>query len=457
MKIAYFTDTFTPELNGVTNTLSKLQAWLDKKKIQYAFFAPDYHGNFRWKGQTYQASSGTDAFFQNQQPRPKGTGYVGSDGYGLYTKSNTHEPAADTNSKTALKLSRGMASGFLAVDQFANKKVHRFKGIKPSLSPESCLAFPRYREVFDLCEDFKPDLVHVVTEMGIGRMGLKYACSRKLPLVMSYHTDYCKYLAFFHLSLLRPLIEKYLAWFYRFAHKILAPSRHTLEQLFQKKYRNLGLWSRGIDTEKFNPRFRSEAWRRHLGIHDKFVFLYVGRLSPEKGLDLLLHAVGEIEGRFPGEAAFVFTGGGPYAAVIRQKNFSNVILTGFKTGPELSQAYASGDCFAFPSGTETFGNAPLEAMASGLPVAGVASGGVMEFLSHGKNALLCPDGDQDAFTENLIVLMKNKKLRRELAKNGRKLALSRSWDLSFESLLSVYEGLVADKWNTGGNGYRDVS
>jgi glycosyltransferase involved in cell wall biosynthesis len=352
MKIAYFTDTFTPELNGVTSTLSRLQTWLDKKDIQYAFFAPDYK------------------------------------------RDSADLPPAEVP----------------AAALFRHKKVHRFRGIKPSLSPESRLAFPRRRTVFELCDDFKPDLVHVVTELGIGYRGMKYARSRGLPLVMSYHTDYCKYLRFFHLDFLLPLLEKYLSWFYRFAHKILAPSRHTLEQLFKKQYRNLGLWSRGIDAEKFNPRWRSRKWRKELGIDNKFVFLYVGRLSPEKGLDMLLHAIEEIESRFPGKGAFVFTGDGPYGDFIRQKNFSNAVLTGFKTGPELSEAYASSDCFAFPSGTETFGNAPLEAIASGLPVAGVASGGVTEFLFHGKNALLCADGDKKAFTENLISIMNNKTL-----------------------------------------------
>ncbi|MDR2049780.1 MAG: glycosyltransferase family 1 protein [Treponema sp.] len=409
MKIAYFTDTFMPELNGVTNTLSKLQTWLDKKDIQYAFFAPDYNGNCR-----------------NKETGP------------------ADSKPADVPAVRASAV-------------FQHTKIHRFRGIKTSLSPESCLAFPRRREVFDLCDEFKPDLVHVVTELGIGYKGLRYARSRGLPLVMSYHTDYCKYLRFFHLDFLKPLLEKYLSWFYRFAHRILAPSRHTLEQLFQRRYRNLGIWSRGIDAEKFNPRFRSHTWRKGLGIDGKFVFLYVGRLSPEKGLDMLLYAVEEIETRFPGQAAFVFTGGGPYEENIRRKNFPGVILTGFKTGRELSRIYASCDCFAFPSGAETFGNAPLEAIASGLPVAGIAAGGVTEFLFHGKNALLCADGDQETFTKNLITIMETKTLRRELAENGRKFARSRSWDRIFDDLLAVYRGLVTDNQDIPGSGYRDAS
>jgi glycosyltransferase involved in cell wall biosynthesis len=401
MRIAYFTDTFTPELNGVTNTLSKLQTYLERKDIRYAFFAPSYNRDIA-----------PEKIFSGTKPP------------------------------------RGPEEG--------HKGLHRFKGLKTALSPESRLAFPPAREIFERCDAFKPDLVHVVTELGIGYKGMKYARSRGLPLVMSYHTDYCKYLRYFHLDFLKPLAESYLSWFYRFADKILAPSRHTLEQLFRKQYRNLGIWSRGVDSGAFNPRCRSEELRKKLGLKGKFAFLYVGRLSPEKGLDMLIHAAAEIEGRFPGETAFVFTGGGPWEDFIRQKNFPNVILTGFKTGRELSELYASCDCFAFPSGTETFGNAPLEAMASGLPVAGIAGGGVLEFLRHGKNALLCADGDRDAFTGYLIAIMGSKGLRRKLAENALKTAAARNWDFIFESLLGVYAGLVQNRGDTGTR-YRDVS
>jgi glycosyltransferase involved in cell wall biosynthesis len=401
MRIAYFTDTFTPELNGVTNTLSILRSYLEKKGIHYVFFAPDYDR----KASRANFGEGREFFQDLEEP---------GDG-----------------------------------------RVHRFRGTKIFLSPESRLAFPPARDIFARGDAFRPDLVHVITELGIGYRGLSYARSRELPLVMSYHTDYCQYLRFFHLDVIKPLVEKYLAWFYRSAHKILAPSRHTLGQLVGRGYRNLGIWSRGIDTDKFNPCHRSRDWRKSLGIDGKFVFLYVGRLSPEKGLDMLIHAGLEIEKRFPGKSAFVFTGGGPCEALVRQENSPHLIFTGFKTGRELSQIYASADCFAFPSPAETFGNAPLEAMASGLPVAAVASGGVLEFLFHGHNALLSAAGDQEAFTRNLLAVMDKAGLRRTLAENALALARARTWDGIFEDLLRVYASLTGDRGN--GLGYRDAS
>jgi glycosyltransferase involved in cell wall biosynthesis len=382
MRIAYFADTYSPEVNGVSNTLSRLGAYLDDKGIHHTIFVPAYD--------------------YDESPSRRESG---------------HSPY---------------------------RILCRFKGLQAPFSPKSRLAFPGFREIDRICDRFRPDLVHVVTELGIGFRGMRYATSRGLPLVMSYHTNYGEYLRYFNLGFFKPALEKYLAWFYRSAHRVLAPSRQTLEDLFRRQYRNLGLWSRGIDTTLFNPRYRSGELRSRIG-KGKFIFLYAGRLSPEKNLDMLLYGAAELERRFPGKTAFVFTGDGPYAGAIRKQELPNVVLTGFKRGRELSEIYASADCFAFPSGTETFGNAALEAMASGLPVAGVASGGVTDFLSQGVNALLCPQGSREAFLENLILLMEDQNLRRSLADNARKTAMTRDWNRVFDGLLDTYAAVIEEQ------------
>jgi glycosyltransferase involved in cell wall biosynthesis len=277
MRIVYFTDTYNPEVNGVTNTLSRLGAYLGEKRIHHTILAPAYE-------------------YEDSPPR----------------QENRYLPY---------------------------RNLYRFRGLKTPLSPESRLAFPSFREIDEICDGFQPDLVHVTTELGIGFRGMRYALSRKLPLVMSYHTNYGEYLRYFKLGFLKPVLEKYFSWFYRFAHRVLAPSRHTLEALFHRQYRNLGLWSRGIDAALFNPQYRNEDLRNQLG-KDKFIFLYVGRLSPEKNLDMALYAAAELESRFPGKTLFVFTGDGPYAETIRRQNLPNAVLTGFKRGRELSELYA---------------------------------------------------------------------------------------------------------------------
>jgi len=375
MKIAYFTDTYIPEINGVTNTLKKLSEYLDGKAIEYAFFAPGYDDK-------------------------------------------------------------------MIVEE---KNIYRYKGFRTNISPESCLAFPNTKEIFTQCDRLKPDLVHVTTEFGIGYKGMKYALSRKLPFVKSYHTNYDQYLKYFNLEIFEAVIQRYLKWFHRFADITLAPSKNTLERLKSNGYKNLDIWSRGIDTGRFSPSRRSLALRDEFGIRDRTAFLYVGRLSPEKGLHILTEAIQTINSKYKDKAVFIFTGDGPYAQTIRDAGLGNVILTGFKTGDELSEIYASCDCFVFPSGTETFGNSALEAMASGLPVVSVNSGGVTEFLVHGYNSLLAENNDAQVFTEHMIRLMEDRELRDTISKNALITAKERNWNDIFDGLLAKYEKLIRGK------------
>jgi len=376
MRIAFFTDTYLPEINGVTNTLSRLGNYLDRSFIQQLVIAPEYE------------------------------------------EDNTHNDSAW-------------------------RRVYRFKGITTSLSPNSRLAIPAHWDINKICDNFRPDLIHVTTELGIGFRGMRYAESRGIPLVMSYHTDYGKYLKYHNLEFMRPFVESYLSWFYSFSCRTLVPSRCTYKELSQLGYHNLDIWSRGIDVSNFSPCFRNEELRNTLA-GGKFIFLYVGRLSAEKSLDILLYAAGELEKHFPGRTAFIFTGDGPYVEIIKNSNLPNVLLTGFKRGRELSEIYASADCFAFPSPTETFGNVALEALASGLPVVSVNGGGVTDFLIHNNNALLCTPDEASDFTNNLVSVMENSELRTQLSVNARKSALSRDWNHILGGLVDVYAEAIEE-------------
>ena len=84
-------------------------------------------------------------------------------------------------------------------------------------------------------------------------------------------------------------------------------------------------------------------------------------------------------------------------------------------------------------------------MASGLPVVGISSGGVTDFLAHRRNALLSEYGDQEAFTRNLILMMENETLRRVLSKNALKTALSRDWNEIFDALMNDYMAVIERK------------
>ena len=124
--------------------------------------------------------------------------------------------------------------------------------------------------------------------------------------------------------------------------------------LAAKGFTKLRPWTRGVDTELFNP-----AHRGDLGLPGP-VFLYVGRVAVEKNLRAFL----DLE--LPGSKVVV--GDGPALADLKSR-YPRAIFMGEHTGADLARIYASSDVFVFPSRTDTFGIVLLEALASGVPVA----------------------------------------------------------------------------------------
>ena len=369
MNIAYFTDTFTPQLNGVTNTFGHLCRYLRDRELGHMFFAPDYE---------------------------------------------------------------------TAVEEHPGTPVLRFKGIRPSIYPECRLAFPPHARVIEALHDFRPDLIHIATEQGIGYSGLKAARELGVPVVMSYHTNYDTYLDFYGLGYLSRPVWSYVRWFHNFAALNLCPSENTLKDLDQRGFKSLDIWSRGIDMRRFSPGHFSGEVRRELGAGGRTAFLYVGRMAREKGLELLAGSIRAVNETHRDEVLFVFTGDGPYLAPLKAMEIPNTVFTGPQTGVKLSQIYASCDVFMFPSGSETFGNVMLEAMASGLPGICVDAGGVTNFTVHGKNALVCKYGDADSFA-GAITAMLNGELREKIRAGALETARARNWDAIFDGLVGKYE------------------
>lgn len=381
MKIAIFTDTLYPEINGVANTLSLFAEYLRSRHIEHMFFAPDYD---RVEQEAFQSP------------------------------------------------------------------VVRYKGWAPPLYPECRLAFPLYSFEKSKIEAFKPDVIHVTDQLGIGYMGLKYAREHNIPLVMSYHTNFDQYLKYYKLEFLDSFLWGITRKIYNQADMTLAPSKHTKNQLIFRGFKNVGIWSRGINTEDFNPAKRDIKTRKKLrgktipGVR-KFLFLYVGRLAAEKNLDVLQKAIEIVQSKTGNCCRFVFTGEGPYGEVLKKSQCDAMVFTGVKKGVDLQRIYASCDAFVFPSGTETFGNVLLEAMASGLPSVCVNSGGVTDFAQNGENALVAQANNAKSFAKAMLLLVKKKGLRKKLREGALQTAQKRSWVSIFERLLADYTQAIEAK------------
>lgn len=373
MRIAYFTDTYLPQVNGVTNTLSRLSSYLDKRSVENMVFAPAEDGNLHYR---------------------------------------------DT--------------------------VDRSFSLRFFLYPECRLTIPNIFRIHNVIDKFKPDLIHCVTPFNLGLCGLNYARDRAIPLVSSYHTNFDQYLDYYNLRILQNIVWDYTRWFHNQCLANYAPSQATIKLLHHKGIKNLEHWGRGVDTVNYDPQKRSEELRRSWGAHNKLVLLYVGRLAPEKNLDVLAQSYKNILETYPQKLHLVVTGDGPLASALKHELNKNVTFTGYKKGQELAQIYASSDIFAFPSTTETFGNVVLEAMSSGLPVIGTAAGGVQENVVPELNGILCRPKSSEDFSRALQTLVGDPDLRCRMSRGARQYALGCSWDRIFSRLLHSYQNILKD-------------
>lgn len=336
------------------------------------------------------------------------------------------------------------------MDYYAGAEVIGTAGLPFPFYPE--LKFNFFRPLFiRRLNEFDPDIIHLVDPVILGATGLAAGQFLHKPLISSYHTNLAAYCEHFGFSLLtRPM------WSYnRFIHNQCAltfcPSPSTAAMLRLQGFEHLRIWPRGVDTTLFHPE------RRNLGVRNawlqarnqpenKTVILYVGRVSWEKNLNLLVQAYQTMNHE---QCHLVIVGDGPAYTELQQKLAGlPVTFTGYLTGEALATAYASADVFAFPSYTETFGQAVLEAMSCGLPVVGLLSEGVCDLVDHEKTGLLlniqqlAEKEKVAAYSANLTLLVNNHQLRQQMSQASLVEAQKRSWYEAMEKLVKGYQEVI---------------
>jgi glycosyltransferase involved in cell wall biosynthesis len=201
-------------------------------------------------------------------------------------------------------------------------------------------------------------------------------------------------------------------------------------------------YTRGIDNRRFHPSKRNGFYSQRYNLKDDVLkLLYVGRVSKEKNVTVLEDVFRNLCTLRKG-VHLVIIGEGPYYDEMKKRMSGlPVTFTGFLGGEDLTQAYASGDIFVFPSTTDTFGNVVLEAQASGLPVVVTDEGGPKENMIPEKTGFVVPSSDGGTFTRSLLKLIDNPSLLKNMKKKAREYTENRSFEDAYIKLWNSHRNM----------------
>ncbi|MBU6493866.1 MAG: glycosyltransferase family 1 protein [Burkholderiales bacterium] len=240
-----------------------------------------------------------------------------------------------------------------------------FRTVPCPTYPEIRLSILPARRFAQRAETFRPDALHIATEGPLGLAARRWAVRNAFPFTTAYHTRFPEYVqARFGIPL--PATYRFLRWFHSRSQAVMAPTPVVKRDLEANGFKNVTLWTRGVDLDIFHPQ------ESHVLNTSHPIFLYVGRVAVEKNIEAFLAL------DLPGSKWVA--GEGPQLAHLRSR-YPDVNYLGMLSQPELAKVYASADVFVFPSKTDTFGLVLLEAMACGLPVAAYPVTGPIDVLA----------------------------------------------------------------------------
>ncbi|MEI8038353.1 MAG: glycosyltransferase family 1 protein [Verrucomicrobiota bacterium] len=346
MRLSIVTDTFPPDVNGVANTLRRLQDLLRERGHEVETIIPG----------------------------------------DLLDAALDHGGIAPEDSSAKLRLAALPLPGY--------------KGLRIGLPARGALA--------KHWSAWRPDVVYVATESLLGFSAIDAAGDVGACVVSGYHTNFDQYLRNYHLPMLEDVANAYLRRLHNRTQATFAPSPDAMARLLGLGFNNVRLLGRGVDAVRFDPARRCERLRASWGAgeHDT-VALYVGRLAPEKNLSLAMRAFEAMAGRetsVGGNLRAVLVGDGPLRAEL-MANASRWHFAGMRTGDDLAVHFASADIFIFPSLTETFGNVVIEAMASGLVTVAYDYAAAALHLHHQANGLSAAVEDEPGFLAACIAAL----------------------------------------------------
>ncbi|HEY6355146.1 MAG TPA: glycosyltransferase [Burkholderiaceae bacterium] len=288
------------------------------------------------------------------------------------------------------------------------------------------------------------DLIHVCSPGPVGIVGALVSRGLGVPLLGSYHTELTAYAGL--RSGERRIADAMAVGvraFYGACDLVLSPSPASDATLASIGVgaEKVARWDRGVDTSRFDPTLRGQGLRELAALgHGKAPgtvdVLYVGRITREKGADLLADAFMAARAQDP-RLRLVLAGGGPEERLLRERVGDAAVFRGWLEGAALARAYASADIFLFARRTDTIGQVVLEAQASGLPVVAVGEGGPLSLIDDRVSGRLCA-AEPRALTDAVLELAASPALRGSIARAGLVAVRERTWERALQRLGDGY-------------------
>jgi glycosyltransferase involved in cell wall biosynthesis len=302
-----------------------------------------------------------------------------------------------------------------------------------------------YPRILRLVREFSPNVVHITGPSDVGILGALVAHKLGVALAASWQTNIHQFARCRVSRLLSSWPGKLsaklaaaaeagsfraAARFYKIPRLLFAPNRELVELLALTTGKPCFLMSHSVDTEAFSPAFRE----RPAG---PFRIGYVGRLTPEKNVRFLAQLERDLLAKGHRDFRIVLIGEGSEEKWLRE-NMRHAEFSGWLTGMNLSREFANMDAFVFPSETDTFGLAVLEALASGVPAVVAARGGPAYTVEHGESGYIANRFDE--FAPLLAILMTQPEVHDAMRLEARRRAATiGSWQRIFTGMYQTYE------------------
>lgn len=337
--------------------------------------------------------------------------------------------------------------------------VYRF----PSISDRKGRLYPVIFPSVSLQNTYLPeevikdlDIIHTQHMFTAGRLARFAAQKYNKPLVYTYHTLIAEYAHY--TGILAPITRAYLEnmskRFCNTCDQIIAPSG-SLKAIL-KKYgvkTPIEVIMTGINPEAYKRASIQECKQikeKYKIPEEKKILLYLSRIAKEKNIDFLLKAYIKIREKYP-ECHLLMVGGGPEEEQVRQQLTAYglqkyVTMTGMLPKEEANKMFGIADLFVFPSYTETQGIVVAEAMAAGTPPVAINKMGPTDLIHDGKDGFLTKLSISD-FTEKVLKLLQDDKLRDKFATEGLSRVEEFSNETSASKLISLYERVLKEKYS----------